>query len=77
VVKNGHHLKFSYVLPDKEGEHIQLVIPSALQMNWAESPTFFCVATETAKDVAEHLTKKQFVSLALHALESLMLPPEK
>ena len=32
IVKEGQHLNFAYVLPDKKGERIRLVIPSALQM---------------------------------------------
>ncbi len=35
------------------GEPIRLVIPSALQMGWNESPAYFCATTDTAGDVAQ------------------------
>jgi hypothetical protein len=35
------------------GELIRLVIPSALQMGWNESPAYFCATTDTAGDVAQ------------------------
>ena len=45
---------FAYVLPKlSDNEPTQLVVPDALQMGWSESPTFFCAATETARDVAD------------------------
>ena len=44
---------FAYMLPPTpECDEILLVIPSALQMGWCESPAFFCTATETAQDIA-------------------------
>ena len=76
-VRDGHHLNFAYVLPDKKGERIRLVVPSALQMGWAESPPFFCAATETARDIAEDLAKEPMGSLPPHELEDYMLPPTK
>ena len=46
---------FAYVLPGgAPGDPVQLVIPEALQMGWGESPPFFCAATETARDIAQH-----------------------
>ena len=45
---------FAYVLPSlNPDDDIQLVIPNALQMGWSKSPTFFCAATETARDLAD------------------------
>ena len=55
MVEYGKHLNFAYVLPDVAGARIRIVIPSALQMGWAESPPFFCAATETACDIAVDL----------------------
>ena len=40
----GEEWNFAYVLPNSPGEPIQIVVPSALQMGWAESPPFFCAA---------------------------------
>jgi hypothetical protein len=41
------------VLPGPPDVPIWLVIPSALQMGWNESPAYFCAATETTWDVAQ------------------------
>jgi len=43
---------FAYVLPQLPGAPTKLVIPNSLQMGWVESPTYFCAASETARDVA-------------------------
>jgi hypothetical protein len=32
---------FAYVLPQVDGQPLQLVIPHALQMGWTESPGYF------------------------------------
>ena len=77
IVEKGRHLKFSYVLPDFDGARIRLVVPSALQMGWCESPSFFCAATETARDIAEDYAAEPQGSLNTHPLEDLMLPPGK
>ena len=50
--RKGEEWNFAYVLPQPEGEPIWLVIPTSLQMGWVESPPYFCVATETARDIA-------------------------
>ena len=38
VAAEGQEWNFVYVLPQKEGEPIRLVIPTLLQMGWMESP---------------------------------------
>jgi hypothetical protein len=43
---------FAYVLPQKEGRPVQLVVPTSLLMGWVESPPYFGAASETARDVA-------------------------
>ena len=49
----GEEWNFSYVLPSSvESGDIILVVPTSLQMGWIESPPYFCVASETARDVA-------------------------
>ena len=53
VAEDGHEWNFAYVLPQKEGEPVRLVIPTSLQMGWIESPGYFCAASETGRDVAE------------------------
>ena len=61
--------KFAYILLPFNGKpitninHTELVIPHALPMGWTESSTFFCSASETAKDVAEQtLTRPNYHS---------------
>ena len=55
----NHHdaWNFCYVLPPKKPgtsiDELEIVIPHALQMGWAESPPFFCAATETARDIIQ------------------------
>ncbi len=53
IVEESSRWNFAYVLPGPPGAPTQLVIPSALQMGWNESPAYFCSATETARDVAQ------------------------
>jgi len=48
----GEEWNFAYVLPSSVGADITLVIPTSLQMGWIESPSYFCTASETARDVA-------------------------
>lgn len=48
----GEEYNFAYVLPQRPNEPIKLVVPSALQMGWVESPAYFCTASKTARDVS-------------------------
>ena len=53
IVKKGRNgISPRYVLPQKEGEPIKLVVLASLQMGWVESPPYFCAASETSRDVA-------------------------
>ena len=72
----GEEWNFAYVLPSNPGEPIQIVVPSALQMGWAESPPFFCAASETARDVAETYTSERVGTLPAHPLEEGTMPPD-
>ncbi len=44
---------FAYVLPQREGEPCKIVVPSAVQMGWVESPALFCAVTESVRDLAQ------------------------
>jgi hypothetical protein len=56
VVRQDEEWNFAYVLPPATlDEPIQLVIPSLLQMGRTDSPSYFCAAFETGRDVAESL----------------------
>ena len=76
VVPEEEEWNFACVLPNlQEGAPVELVIPSALQMGWCESPPFFCAASETARNVAEELIAEPTGSLPPHPLEEFMMPP--
>lgn len=51
VLQPGKEWNFAYVLSQSPGEPVTLVIPSAIQMGWEESPGYFCSASEMARDV--------------------------
>ena len=62
----GEEWNFAYVLPQKEGEPIKLVVPTSLQMGWIESPPYFCAASETGRDVADQYVESPVGSLENH-----------
>ena len=65
---------FAYVLPKLDPtEPTQIVVPSALQMGWSESPAFFCSATETARDVADERIAEPIGSVLPHELEDMTI----
>ena len=76
---------FAYVLPPKSGvtslDDTEIVIPHALQMGWAESPPFFCAATETGRDIIEQLyttmTALPKHNLEHHLLQEILSRPEQ
>jgi len=78
----GDEWNFAYVLQQAPGEPVRLVVPNSLQMGWVESPAYFCVASETARDVmawhAEHplgeLPRHKFLPHAMEGVETQQLP---
>ena len=63
----GEEWNFAYVLPNGDPTaHIELVIPTSLQMGWIESPAYFCTASETARDVASQYAQTPIDSLPTH-----------
>jgi hypothetical protein len=50
--REGKEWNFAYVLPQPAGQPVSLVVPTLLQMDWVESPPYFCAATEIARDTA-------------------------
>jgi len=73
IVNDESKWNFAYVLPGLPGRPIRLVVPSALQMGWTESPGYFCAATETARDIIQGLTESA-VELPPHEFEPFMTP---
>jgi hypothetical protein len=73
LVQEDQQWNFAYVMPDPPDQEIRIVVPSALQMGWAESPTYFCAATEMGRDIIQGLVDSE-VELPPHCLESYMAP---
>jgi hypothetical protein len=73
LVEEAKQLNFAYVMPDPPGSPVQIVVPAALQMGWTESPSYFCTATETARDIIQGLVSDE-VELPPHCLERYMRP---
>jgi hypothetical protein len=71
VVREEDSFNFAYVLPQRPGQQIRIVVPRAVQMGWAESPSLFCAVTETARDVTQHLVTNN-VELPYHPIEESM-----
>ena len=79
-VQKGAKWNFAYVLPadpDAPDREVKIVVPSALQMGWNQSPGFLCAASETARDVAKDRCAKMEGSLPAHKLKKYLLPPGK
>jgi hypothetical protein len=62
----GEEWNFAYVLPQKKGAPVKLVVLSLLQMGWVESPRFFCAASETAQDIAVQHIERPMGTCAEH-----------
>jgi hypothetical protein len=73
LVEEEAKWNFAYVMPDPPGSPIRLVVPSALQMGWAESPAYFCAATETGRDII-HRAVESKIELPPHVFEEYMRP---
>jgi hypothetical protein len=67
--EEGEEWNFAYVLLQPEGEPIQLVIPTSLQMGWVELPPYFCAVLETARDVSTEYISMEVGSLPTHNFE--------
>ncbi len=68
VVQEADSYDFAYVLLQQDGEPIQIVVLSGLQMGWVESPPLFCAVTELAQDLTQHLVDNR-VCLPTHPLK--------
>ena len=51
-------------------DNIELVVPNSLQMSWCKIPLFFCLGSETARDLMEILL---LMELPPHKFEEVML----
>jgi hypothetical protein len=71
IVRDADCFNFAYVLPQQKGEPCMIVVPSAVQMGWVESPSLFCAVTETARNLAQHFVDAA-VPLPPHQVEGSM-----
>jgi hypothetical protein len=52
VIESGEEYNFAFQMPKRKGDpDITYVIPSSLQMGWKNSPAYFCVATQTTREL--------------------------
>jgi hypothetical protein len=73
IVEREARYNFAYVMPDEPGADIKLVIPSALQMGWNESPAYFCATTETVRDISQAWIDER-TPLPVHIMEKHTAP---
>ena len=52
--------KLAVSIPSLKGEEPLLAFPLVLPMGWTESPPYFCAATETVTDVANHRARNNW-----------------
>ncbi len=71
IVWEEDSFNFAYALPQREGEPVWIVVPSAVQMGWVESPPMFCTVTESVGDLTQHLVNTN-VDLPPHPFEAKM-----
>jgi hypothetical protein len=75
IVEREARYNFAYVMPDVPGAEIKVVIPSALQMGWNESPAYFCATTETVRDISQAWIDAE-TPLPVHTMEEFTTPTE-
>jgi hypothetical protein len=73
VVEPESRWNFAYMMPSHPGEPLKLVVPSALQMGWNESPAYFCATIKTVRDVAQTWIDKK-VKQPEHPFEKFTAP---
>jgi hypothetical protein len=64
-------IAITYVLPQREGKPCQIMVPSAVQMGWVESPALFCAVTESARDLVQNFIDTD-TQLPPHKIEESM-----
>ena len=64
--EEGQEWNFAYILTQKEGQPIKMVVPTSLHMGCIESPTYFCVASETGQDVTTQYIEAPMGTLRTH-----------
>jgi hypothetical protein len=75
IVEDGAQRNFSYVMPNPVGHPLRIVVPSALQTGWVDSPSYFYAATKTGRNVIAKLVSDK-TKLPPHPLKSHMHPEQ-
>ena len=74
AVSDNDAWNFCYVLPSLKPTNnindIKLVVPNSLQMEWCESPPYFCTGSQTARDIIDCI---RLSPLPSHTFEDRML----
>jgi len=73
IVQEADSYNFAYVLPQEAGEPCRVVVLAAVQVGWVESPSHFCIVTETARDTTQHCVDNQIVLPHDPIEESMMI----
>ena len=68
---------FTYVLPNHPGQPVEIVVPTALQMGWTESPLYLCAATETGRNIVAAAITNTTIKQKPHPLEHYLFPPKE
>jgi hypothetical protein len=80
IVEHGETYNFVFQLPPRQGDTTKYyVIPGALQMGWKNSPAYFCLGTEAARELIRRLlalTLHSGIDLE-HRHEALCVAPEQ
>jgi hypothetical protein len=71
IYREEDSFNFVYVLPQREGEPVRIVMPSEVQMGLVKSLPLFCTITESARDLTQHLVDTN-VNLPPHPFEAEM-----
>jgi hypothetical protein len=72
----GAEWNFAYILPAAEEDDVEIFVPTSLQMGWILSPAYFCVGSETGRDVAQALAATKIGALPEHRLEKKAFHPD-
>jgi hypothetical protein len=67
-------VKLAVSIPVLVGEEPLIALPLVLPMGWTESPPWFCAATESATDVANHRLEQGWVTPP-HRLDAIAATP--
>jgi hypothetical protein len=62
-------------MPNPPGARSCIIVPSTLEIGWAKSPAYLCVATDTGWDII-HLLLHEKIKLPEHPFKNFMKPTD-